>query len=135
MLIPCDAAELSATLTLPDVCRGAVVLLHPADDPSRDQFLFQHLAGVMPERGIAVARYDRRAGVGDRDVPYQVQVEDLKAVLVVLAGEVGAVPTGLWGFSQGAWVSLLAAAQEPTWPFSSWSGAARSAQPGKCATG
>lgn len=117
LLIPCDAAELSATLTLPDVCRGAVVLLHPADDPSRDQFLFQHLAGVMPERGIAVARYDRRAGVGDRDVPYQVQVEDLKAVLVVLAGEVGAVPTGLWGFSQGAWVSLLAAAQEPTLAF------------------
>ena len=65
---------------------------------------------VLPERGIAVLRYDRRPWAAGRDVPYAVQAEDLACGLEALAAEVGRVPTGLWGFSQGAWVAVMTAA-------------------------
>jgi pimeloyl-ACP methyl ester carboxylesterase len=113
LFIGCQGTELPAILTRPaKPCRAAVILLHPADDPSRRQFLFEHLAGVLPELGIAVLRYDRRARAGDRDVPYLLQVEDLNRARDVLARQNGMVPTGVWGFSQGAWVALLAAAAD-----------------------
>jgi uncharacterized protein len=65
---------------------------------------------VLPERGIAVLRYDRRPWAAGRDVPYAVQADDLACGLEALAAEVGRVPTGLWGFSQGAWVAVMTAA-------------------------
>jgi len=98
-------------------CVGAVVLLHPSDDPARSQFLFQQLARVLPRQGVAVLRYDRRAGEGNEDIPYLQQVDDLTNGLRVLHDTVGDVPIGLWGFSQGAWVALLAAAAEPALAF------------------
>jgi pimeloyl-ACP methyl ester carboxylesterase len=111
MVIRCRGAQLAAVLTRPGGgCRAAVALLHPADDPSGRQFLFQHLAMVLPEQGIAVLRYDRRAWPPGRDVPYALQAEDLGHGLHALAGEAGCVPAGLWGFSQGAWVALMTAA-------------------------
>jgi pimeloyl-ACP methyl ester carboxylesterase len=111
LLIGCQGAELPAILTRPaEPGRAAVILLHPADDPARRQFLFEHLALVLPEFDVAVLRYDRRACARDRDVPYLLQVDDLNRGREVLAREVGSVPTGVWGFSQGAWVALLAAA-------------------------
>lgn len=107
-----------AQLTLPVAdCRGAVVLLHPATEPGRDQFLFRHLARALPDRGVAVLRYDRREARGDQDVPYLVQVHDLSRALRVLRSEVGPLPTGLWGFSQGAWVAMLSAAADPSLAF------------------
>ncbi len=93
------------------------MLLHPASDGSRHHFLFDHLARILPAQGVAVLRYDRRHMGEDRDVPYLLQAEDLKHGLDVLAGEIGPVPTGLWGFSQGAWVALLAAAADPALAF------------------
>jgi hypothetical protein len=111
MVVRCRGAQLAATLTRPQgECRAAVTLLHPADDPSREQFLFEHLAMVLPERGIAVLRYDRRPRAAGQDVPYALQAEDLACGLEALAAEVGRVPTGLWGFSQGAWVAVKTAA-------------------------
>lgn len=65
---------------------------------------------VLPEHGIAVLRYDRRAWPPGRDVPYELQAEDLGHGLQALAEEVGSVPAGLWGFSQGAWVAVMMAA-------------------------
>lgn len=113
-----EGAALPAQLTLPAAdCRGAVVLLHPAEEPGRDQFLFRHLARTLPDRGVAVLRYDRRAARGDKDVRYMVQADDLAQALRVLQSEVGPLPTGLWGFSQGAWVALLAAAADPSLAF------------------
>ena len=91
--------------------------LHPSDDRSLSQFLFEHLAQVLPARGVAVLRYDRRPMEDGRDVPYQVQVDDLRCALDVLADEIGPVPTGLWGFSQGAWIGLLAAAGDSALAF------------------
>ncbi len=116
--IRCAGAALPAQLTLPVAdCRGAVVLLHPATEPGRDQFLFRHLARVLPDRGVAVLRYDRREARGDQDVPYLLQVDDLSRALRVLHSEVGPLPTGLWGFSQGAWVAMLSAAADPSLAF------------------
>jgi uncharacterized protein len=112
LVLRCQDARLAASLARPEgTCRAAVAALHPADDPSRRQFLFEHLAMVLPERGVAVLRYDRRPAPPDRDVPYQLQAEDLTQGLAALAEATGPVPTGLWGFSQGAWVALLTAAR------------------------
>ena len=86
-----------------------VIGLHPASDRSRDHYLFLHLAKVLPPRGIAVARFDRR---GD-GVPLDDQVEDVMAVIEQLEErpEVDRARIGLWGFSQGAWVAPLAASR------------------------
>jgi pimeloyl-ACP methyl ester carboxylesterase len=85
--------------------------LHPASDRSRDHFLFRHLAKVLPPKGIAVARFDRR---GD-DVPLDDQVEDVMSVIAELEtkSEIDSSRIGLWGFSQGAWVAPLAASRSP----------------------
>ncbi len=79
--------------------------------------LLQHLARVLPDQGVAVLRYDRREAPGGKDVPYLVQVDDLAHGLRVLASELGPLPTGLWGFSQGAWVAMLCAATSPSLAF------------------
>jgi uncharacterized protein len=112
LVLRCRDARLAASLARPEGrCRAAVAALHPADDPSRRQFLFEHLATVLPRHGVAVLRYDRRAALPGRDVPYELQAEDLARGLEALAEVAGPVPTGLWGFSQGAWVALLTAAR------------------------
>ncbi|HLQ04357.1 MAG TPA: alpha/beta fold hydrolase, partial [Verrucomicrobiae bacterium] len=71
--------------------------------------LFLHLARLLPTRGVAVARFDRR---GD-DVPLDLQVEDAMGVVDELAArpDIDAHRIGLWGFSQGAWVAPLAASR------------------------
>ncbi len=90
-----DGVALDAALTLPAGSgpHPALIALHPAGDRSRDQYLFRHLATVLPPRGIAVLRFDRR---GD-DVRER---EDIDAERI-----------GLWGFSQGAWVAPLVAGE------------------------
>ena len=105
-----SGVDLAATLTLP-AGRGphaAIVPLHPASERSRDQMLFRHLAEVLPRRGIAVLRYDRR---GD-DVPFEDQVADANSALDVLRAHSDIDPSriGLWGFSQGAWIAPMVAA-------------------------
>jgi hypothetical protein len=85
----------------------AIVGVHPADDGSRDHFLFRHLESVLPPAGIAVARFDRRAD----DVPLRDQARDVEAVIDALAAraDIDRSRIGLWGFSQGAWVAPLVA--------------------------
>ncbi|HEY7623703.1 MAG TPA: alpha/beta hydrolase [Candidatus Limnocylindria bacterium] len=87
---------------------GAIVPLHPASDRSRDQALFAHLAAILPPRGVAVLRYDRR---GD-DVPFADQVADASAAMDALLARTDVDPSrlGLWGFSQGAWIAPMVAA-------------------------
>jgi pimeloyl-ACP methyl ester carboxylesterase len=87
----------------------ALIGLHPANDPSRDQFLFTHLASVLPPRGTAVVRYDRRGS----DVPLELQADDALSAVAALRARSDIDPTriGLWGFSQGAWVAPLVASR------------------------
>lgn len=119
LLVPSrGGGALPGLLSLPasDV-RAVVVALHPADDRSRRQFLFEHLAQALTGLGVAVLRYDRRHMPGGRDVPYGLQAEDLACARAALEHEIGPVATGLWGFSQGAWIALLAAAADPALAF------------------
>lgn len=108
-----DGASLPATLSLPNTnLAGGIVPLHPASDPSRQQFLFQHLAQTLPGSGIAALRYDRRPTDDGRDTPLEVQASDALAALRLLRSRIGEdAPVGLWGFSQGAWAAPLAAAE------------------------
>lgn len=106
-----DGVALDAALTLPDGegPHPAVIGLHPANVASRDQFLFVHLASILPPRGIAVLRYDRRGS----DVPLELQANDaLSAVAALRAREdIHPARIGMWGFSQGAWVAPLVASR------------------------
>jgi len=106
-----DAARPAFDLALPTGPgpHPAIVGLHGASDGSKDFFLFKHLATVLPPRGVAVARFDRR---GD-DVPLDIQVEDAMRVVDDLTArpDIDARRIGLWGFSQGAWVAPLAASR------------------------
>lgn len=114
--IDSDNVTFTATLTMPTgPVRGGLVPLHPANDPSRDQFLFRHLAEILPPRGVAVLRFDRRPYGDDRDVPLELQAKDALAMLHGLRRIPGVsnAPLGLWGFSQGAWAAPLAASIAP----------------------
>ena len=101
----------TSTVDLP-VGRGphpVIVGLHPADDASRDHYLFRHLAKVLPPLGIAVARFDRRG----YDVPFEDQVADTLEVIADLRArpDIDGARIGLWGFSQGAWIAPMVAAR------------------------
>jgi pimeloyl-ACP methyl ester carboxylesterase len=113
-----DGIVLPAILSLPVSAPliGGLVPLHPADDASREQFLFCHLADLLPRHGIAVLRFDRRPTADGRDVPLALQAQDALAALQTLrhqarsaTGIEETMPVGLWGFSQGAWAAPLAA--------------------------
>jgi len=103
--------EFAAKLTLPKGAGPfpAIACLHPANDPSRDHFLFLHLEALLPPLGIAVARFDRRGN----NVPFLDQARDVEAVLEALVArpDIDATRLGLWGFSQGAWVAPLVASR------------------------
>jgi uncharacterized protein len=103
-----------ADLALPEGrILGGVVPLHPAEDPSRHHYLLRHLAEVLPAQGVAVLRYDRRPTEDGRDVPLALQAEDARTAMAELRRLTGRVelPVGVWGFSQGAWAAMIAAAE------------------------
>ncbi|MER5332680.1 alpha/beta hydrolase [Micromonospora sp. NPDC002717] len=104
--------HLPAILDLPvGPARGALAVLHGSHAGTRSHFLYEHLARLLPPAGIAVLRYDRRPRVDGHDVPLTAQADDAAAALDVLRRQVGDVPVGLWGFSQGAWAAALTASR------------------------
>jgi pimeloyl-ACP methyl ester carboxylesterase len=106
--------HLPATVDLPNgPVRGGVAVLHGAEAGQRSFFCYRHLAQLLPTAGIAVLRYDRRPHVNNQDVPLDRQAGDAAAAINALRGQVGDVPIGLWGFSQGAWAAPLTAARHP----------------------
>jgi pimeloyl-ACP methyl ester carboxylesterase len=112
-------ATLDGTLYLPGggQALGAVVVTHSASKPLRDALLYQHLKEMLPPLGIAVLTYDRRgsgrSGGKLKDSDYAMLADDAIAAVRMLKADARIDPDriGIWGLSQGGWLSLLAAAR------------------------
>ena len=112
-------ATLEGTLHLPagGQALGAVVVTHSASKPLRDALLYQHLKEMLPPLGIAVLTYDRRgsgrSGGNLKDSDYDMLADDAIAAVRMLKGDarIDRARIGIWGLSQGGWLSLLAAAR------------------------
>lgn len=110
-------ATLSGTLYLPDggTALGAVVVTHTASKPLRDMLLYRHLTEMLPPLGIAVLTYDRRgsgqSGGSLKDSDFAMLADDAIAAVQMLKTDARIDPhrIGIWGLSQGGWLSLLAA--------------------------
>ena len=96
--------------------------MHPgsgAADRDNDVY-FPPIRQRLLDSGVAVASFDKR-GVGAstgrwEDAGIIEQADDLRAVVAALVDEVGLVPLGLFGHSQGGWVVIEAAGQPPAAP-------------------
>lgn len=118
-------AALSGTLYAPRL-KGripALIVLHAASSPTRDNPLYAHLAEMLPPLGIAVFIFDRR-GSGKsggllEDSDYSTLADDGIAAQAMLARDRRIDPKriGFWGLSQGGWLSLLAASRSPSAAF------------------
>jgi len=112
-------ATLTGTLYLPRGGQrfGAVVVTHTASKPLRDAPLYQHLTEMLPPLGIAVLTYDRRgsgqSGGRLKDSDYSMLADDAIAAVRMLKADMRIDPDriGIWGLSQGGWLSLLAASR------------------------
>jgi uncharacterized protein len=112
---------LSGTLYIPRGRRivGAVVVAHGASSPLRSSPLYQHLRVMLPPLGMAVFIYDRRgSGKSGGDLKtsdYDLLADDAVAAVKMLKTDRRIDPkrVGVWGLSQGGWLSLLAASRSP----------------------
>lgn len=112
--------SLAGTLWMPaGVAARAVVVMHPGSGGSdRDNGgYFTPIRQIFLERSCGVASFDKR-GVGGsggdwRRAPIEVQASDLLASVRAVreCEEVGEVPIGLFGHSQGGWVVVDAASR------------------------
>ena len=110
------ALTLSGTLYVPKI-EGripAVIVLHAASSPTRDNPLYWHLVEMLPPLGIAVFVFDRRgsgeSGGNLEDSDYAMLADDGISALRMLQRDHRIDPRriGFWGLSQGGWLSLLA---------------------------
>jgi pimeloyl-ACP methyl ester carboxylesterase len=97
----------------------AVIVLHAASSPTRDNPLYVHLAEMLPPLGIAVFVFDRRgsgkSGGTVESADYTTLADDGISAQQMLAQDARIDPRriGFWGLSQGGWLSLLAASRSP----------------------
>jgi dienelactone hydrolase len=121
--IPSGPIRLSATLRLPVAGKPlpAIVLVHGSGPGTRTQLTV--LASFFARLGMAVLWYDKR-GCGRSGGDWKkVDLEELAAD--ALAGvewlrsrpEVDKKRIGLWGISQGGWITPLAASLDPALAF------------------
>jgi pimeloyl-ACP methyl ester carboxylesterase len=122
MTFTSDGATLSGTLYYPEAGRdvAAVVVLHGASEPSRDDHLYSHLKQMLPPLGVAVFAFDRRgtgkSGGGEHGKQdFGVLSDDGVAALRMLMKDPRIDPkrVGFWGLSQGGGLALLAVQKEP----------------------
>ena len=114
-------ATLNGTLYLPKGGRalGAVVVTHTASKPLHEAPLYDHLKEMLPPLGIAVLAYDRRgsgrSGGDLKSSDYAMLADDAITAVQMLKADARIDPKriGIWGLSQGGWLSLLAAARSP----------------------
>jgi uncharacterized protein len=113
-------ASLAGSLWLPEQEGVATVLMHPGSGPSdrHNDVYFPQIRDHLLRRGIAVASFDKR-GVGGSSGRWQEagiedQSEDALACVTALRSDAGTPgPIGLYGHSQGGWVVVEAAANDP----------------------
>jgi len=111
--------QLSGTLYVPSVSQRvpAVVAFHGASTSTREAPLFRHLEQMLPQLGVAVFVYDRRGSGKSVGKPphgdYGLLADDGLAAARMLAQDPRIDPRriGVWGLSQGGWLSLLAASR------------------------
>lgn len=113
--------RLVGTLVLPEhrAPLGAIVVLHGASSPLRSSPLYEHLVETLPSLGIAVFMFDRR-GSGESSgvregASFEALADDGIAAVEVLRKDKRIDPEriGLWGLSQGGWLSVIAASRSP----------------------
>lgn len=97
---------------------AAMVVLHPAEQPTRDYALYRHLTEGLPAMGMAVLVYDRR-GSGQSSgnfasAGFEALADDAIAGARAIAHEPRIDPDriGYWGLSQGGWLSIVAAGRD-----------------------
>jgi uncharacterized protein len=97
--------------------QSAIVVTHAAAAPLRESPLYQHLKEMLPALGIAVFIYDRRgSGKSGGDLQtsdYALLADDAIAAVRMLKADtrIDSRRVGIWGLSQGGWLSLLAASR------------------------
>lgn len=113
------STRLAGTLTLPALDRKipALIILHGASSPLRNEALYDHLKKMLPPMGIAVFAFDRRgtgnSGGDAQGNGFDLLADDGIAAARMLARDprIDSSRIGFWGLSQGGWLSLLAASR------------------------
>ncbi|MBN1313891.1 MAG: alpha/beta hydrolase [Anaerolineales bacterium] len=92
-----------------------VIAAHTSHAATRDYCVYQHLASILPECGVAVFLFDRR-GSGDSTGDFETATfydlaADIQAAMNNLKSrrDIDSKKIGLWGMSQGGWIAPLAA--------------------------
>jgi uncharacterized protein len=111
-------------ITPPYVGRHPAVVLLPGSGPAdRDTPYLRPVRDHLVREGIAVLVFDKPGlggSTGDwRHQTFYDRVEQARAAMLFLQGraDIDAHQVGLYGISQGAWITLLAAATDPAIPF------------------
>lgn len=117
--------KLTGTLSRPETRERcpAMVILHAANGGDRSFPFYSHLLAELPRRGIAVFLYDRR-GSGESEGDFERAdfaelADDAVAAMKVLQTRSNIDPQrlGLYGVSQGAWITPIAAVKQPETAF------------------
>jgi pimeloyl-ACP methyl ester carboxylesterase len=97
--------------------QSAIVVTHTAAASLRQLPMYRHLKEMLPAIGVAVFIYDRRgSGRSGGDLQasdYALLADDAVAAVRMLKADPRIDPqrVGIWGLSQGGWLSLLAASR------------------------
>ena len=109
---------LKGTLSKPDMTGPYPVFIvaHTSAAGTRDFGVYQHLADVLLDCGVAVFIFDRR-GSGDSTGKFETATffdlaADMQAAIdyLKLRSDIDPKHIGLWGMSQGGWIAPLTAA-------------------------
>lgn len=109
---------LKGTLSKPDMTGPypVVIVAHTSAAGTRDFGVYQHLADVLLDCGVAVFIFDRR-GSGDSTGKFETATffdlaADMQAAIdyLKLRSDIDPKHIGLWGMSQGGWIAPLTAA-------------------------
>lgn len=102
---------LKGTLLIPDTIQAAVVLMHGW---STDRRNLMRYGEMLARHGYLVAAFDAR-GHGETVVKpdMNLMIDDVGAILEMLAGEYGARQAGMFGWSMGGLVSTISSTRFP----------------------